>query len=298
MPHQHGGDSMKMAMDSAQQGFSVGLEAVTAHHPTALAQAPACIQDISLSVSAGEQVAVIGPSGAGKTSFLALMAASLKPSSGRVLLDGQSLWALPQPMLQILRGQIYYAPQTPPLPPRQRVVTSVLAGRLPSQSLWQSLSSLLYPRDAGLAAQALSAFDLEDKLWLRVDRLSGGERQRVGLARALLSPARLWLIDEPLSALDPKRAHQVISVLTEQARARGITLICSLHQVDFALSAFPRVIGLQDGRMVFDLPAKEVDPARLSDLYAQEAIPDSSDLSDEDDTSPASAAARAMVRCR
>ncbi len=283
---------------TAQQGFSVGLEAITAHHPTASAQAPACLERISLTISAGEQVAVIGPSGAGKTSFLALMAATLKPSGGRVLLDGQSLWALPQPMLQMLRGQVYYAPQTPPLPPRQRVVTSVLAGRLPSQSLWQSLSSLLYPRDASLAAQALAAFDLEDKLWLRVDRLSGGERQRVGLARALLSPARLWLIDEPLSALDPKRARQVISVLTEQARARGITLICSLHQVDFALSAFPRVIGLQDGRMAFDLPAKEVDPARLSELYAQEAIPDSSDLSDEDDTSPASVAARAMVRCR
>lgn len=283
---------------AAQQGFSVGLEAITAHHPTALAQAPACLERISLTISAGEQVAVIGPSGAGKTSFLALMAATLKPTQGRVLLDNQSLWALPQPMLQTLRGQVYYAPQTPPLPPRQRVVTSVLAGRLPTQSLWQSLSSLLYPRDAALAAQALAAFDLEDKLWLRVDRLSGGERQRVGLARALLSPARLWLIDEPLSALDPKRAHQVISVLTEQARARGITLICSLHQVDFALSAFPRVIGLQDGRVAFDLPAKEVDPARLSDLYAQEAIPDSSDLSDEDDTSPASVAARAMVRCR
>ena len=283
---------------TAQQGFSVGLEAITAHHPTASAQAPACLERISLTISAGEQVAVIGPSGAGKTSFLALMAATLKPSGGRVLLDGQSLWALPQPMLQTLRGQVYYAPQTPPLPPRQRVVTSVLAGRLPSQSLWQSLSSLLYPRDASLAAQALAAFDLEDKLWLRVDRLSGGERQRVGLARALLSPARLWLIDEPLSALDPKRARQVISVLTEQARARGITLICSLHQVDFALSAFPRVVGLQDGRVAFDLPAKEVDPARLSELYAQEAIPDSSDLSDEDDTSPASVAARAMVRCR
>jgi phosphonate transport system ATP-binding protein len=283
---------------TAQQGFSVGLEAITAHHPTASAQAPACLERISLTISAGEQVAVIGPSGAGKTSFLALMAATLKPSGGRVLLDGQSLWALPQPMLQMLRGQVYYAPQTPPLPPRQRVVTSVLAGRLPSQSLWQSLSSLLYPRDASLAAQALAAFDLEDKLWLRVDRLSGGERQRVGLARALLSPARLWLIDEPLSALDPKRARQVISVLTEQARARGITLICSLHQVDFALSAFPRVVGLQDGRVAFDLPAKEVDPARLSELYAQEAIPDSSDLSDEDDTSPASVAARAMVRCR
>jgi phosphonate transport system ATP-binding protein len=283
-----------------QRGFSVALETITAHHPTALAQAPACLKSISLSISAGEQVAIIGPSGAGKTSFLAVMAASLKPTQGQVLLDSRSLWALPQQTLQALRGQIYYAPQTPPLPPRQRVVTSVLAGRLSGQSLWQSLVSLVYPKDAHLAAQALAAFDLDEKLWLRVDRLSGGERQRVGLARALLSPARLWLIDEPLSALDPKRAHQVISVLTEQARARGITLVCSLHQVDFALSAFPRVIGLQDGRVAFDLPAKEVDPARLAELYAQEAIPDSSDLRDaeDEDTRPEVVSTRAMVRCR
>ena len=281
-------------------GFSVGLEAVTAHHPTAIAQAPACLDRISLTIAAGEQLAVIGPSGAGKTSFLALMAATLKPTQGRVLLDSQSLWAMPQQSLQTLRGQVYYAPQTPPLPPRQRVVTSVLAGRLPSQSLWQSLVSLVYPKEAHLAAEALAAFDLDEKLWLRVDRLSGGERQRVGLARALLSPARLWLIDEPLSALDPKRAHQVISVLTEQARARGITLVCSLHQVDFALSAFPRVIGLQDGHVAFDLPAKQVDPARLAELYAQEAIPDSSDLRDaeDEDARPEVVSTRAMVRCR
>lgn len=288
-----------MAALAAPEGFSVGLESITAHHPTALAEAPACLRQISLQIAAGEQVAIIGPSGAGKTSFLALMAATLKPSGGRVLLNGESLWSLPQPSLQGLRGQIYYAPQTPPLPPRQRVVTAVLAGRLAAQSLWQSLASLVYPREAHLAQEALAAFDLEDKLWLRVDRLSGGERQRVGLARALLSPARLWLIDEPLSALDPKRAHQVISVLTQQARARGITLICSLHQVDFALSAFPRVIGLQDGQVAFDLPAKAVDPARLSALYAQEAIPDSSDLVTEEDVSnPTTVSTRAMVRCR
>lgn len=290
---------MTSATLAAPQGFAVGLEAITAYHPTALTGAPPCLQQISLAIAPGEQVAVIGPSGAGKTSFLALMAATLKPTQGSVLLDNQSLWSLPQTTLQALRGQVYYAPQTPPLPPRQRVVTSVLAGRLPSQSLWQSLMSLIYPSDAHLAAQALAAFDLEEKLWLRVDRLSGGERQRVGLARALLSPARLWLIDEPLSALDPKRANLVISVLTEQARARGITLVCSLHQVDFALSAFPRVIGLQDGRVAFDLPAKAVDPERLAELYAQEAIPDSSDLQQtEENTSPAAISTQAMVRCR
>ncbi|WP_254518410.1 ATP-binding cassette domain-containing protein, partial [Salmonella enterica] len=92
-------------------------------------------------------------------------------------------------------------PQVPPLPPRQRVVTAVLAGRLPAWGLGTALRSLVYPVDIPVAEAALAVFDLAEKLFERVDRLSGGERQRVGLARALVAPARLWLVDEPLSAL-------------------------------------------------------------------------------------------------
>jgi phosphonate transport system ATP-binding protein len=130
------------------------------------------------------------------------------------------------------------------------------------------LASLLKPRGAADAHAALERFDLGDKLWERVDRLSGGERQRVGLARALLSPAALWLIDEPLSALDPPRAALALRVITQLARERGVTLVASLHQVDLALASFPRVLGLREGRLVFDLPASEVGPDRLAHLYA------------------------------
>ena len=106
----------------------------------------------------------------------------------------------------------------PPLPPRQRVVTSVLAGRLPAMGLAASLRSLFYPSDIPAAYDALDRFDLAEKLFERVDRLSGGERQRVGLARALLAPATLWLVDEPLSALDPTRSRQAIATLVDGAR--------------------------------------------------------------------------------
>ena len=116
---------------------------------------------------------------------------------------------------------------------------------------------------------ALEAFDLAEKLFERVDRLSGGERQRVGLARALLTPASLWLIDEPLSSLDPNRAQQALSTLTANASQRGTTLIVTLHQVDAALANFPRIIGLRDGEMAFDLPVAEVTAERLRALYAQ-----------------------------
>jgi phosphonate transport system ATP-binding protein len=132
-----------------------------------------------------------------------------------------------------------------------------------------SLRSLFYPSDIPGAYAALERFDLADKLFERVDRLSGGERQRVGLARALLAPASLWLIDEPLSALDPTRSRQAIATLVDEARTRGVTLVATLHQVDVALASFPRIVGLRDGVRVFDLPTAEVTPDRLARLYAQ-----------------------------
>jgi phosphonate transport system ATP-binding protein len=145
----------------------------------------------------------------------------------------------------------------------------VLAARLPALSLWRSLRSLAYPDDIDGAWRALQRFDLGDKLFERVDRLSGGERQRVGLARALLSPAGLWLIDEPLSALDPTRSAQAIATLVQEARARQVTLLATLHQVDVALANFPRIIGLRDGALFFDLPAGQVSREKLAELYRQ-----------------------------
>jgi phosphonate transport system ATP-binding protein len=230
--------------------------------------APA-LQDLSLAVAEGEQIAVIGPSGAGKTTLLQVMACAMPPAHGGLALDGRNPWALPRGELQRLRGRLFLAPQVPPLPPRQRVVTSVLAGRLPALGLWASLRSLFYPSDIPAAYAALERFGLEDKLFERVDRLSGGERQRVGLARALVAPARLWLVDEPLSALDPTRSQQAVATLVAQARQAGVTLVATLHQVDRALEHFPRIVGLREGRLVFDLPAAEVTRERLAQLYAQ-----------------------------
>jgi phosphonate transport system ATP-binding protein len=188
---------------------------------------------------------------------------------GQLMLDVQDPWALSRGGLQDLRGQLFLAPQVPPLPPRQRVVTSVLAGRLPQLGWWHSVRSLFYPTDIAGAEAALARFDLDDKLFARVDRLSGGERQRVGLARALMSQARVLLVDEPLSALDPARAVQALNTLTEAARERGATLVTTLHHVEMALTHFPRVWGLRQGELVFDLPSAQVTPQRLQDLYAQ-----------------------------
>jgi len=243
------------------------LQALSARHPAARSGAVPAIRALSLRIGAGEQLAVIGPSGAGKTTLLQVLACALPPSAGVLQVDGQAPWQLPRRELQRLRGRLFLAPQVPPLPPRQRVVTAVLAGRLPAMGLWQSVRSLFYPADIPAAFDALDRFDLADKLFERVDRLSGGERQRVGLARALLSPASLWLIDEPLSALDPTRSCQAIGTLVATARERGATLVATLHQVDVALAHFPRIVGLRDGQLAFDLPAADVTRERLAALY-------------------------------
>ena len=249
--------------------MKLSLAALSARHPAARPGAAPALHAIDLAIAEGEQLAIIGPSGAGKTTLLQVLAAAMPPSAGTLQLDGFDPWALPRPALQRLRGGLFLAPQVPPLPPRQRVVTAVLAGRLPAMGLWASLRSLFYPHDIPAAHQALAHFDLADKLFERVDRLSGGERQRVGLARALLAPAQLWLIDEPLSALDPTRATQALDTLVQQARERGVTLVATLHQVDAALKHFPRIVGLRDGALAFDLPTAQVSPERLAQLYAQ-----------------------------
>lgn len=221
-------------------------------------------------------MAIIGPSGAGKTTLLHLMACALAPCAepdtalvGSILLDGTNPWDIARSALQRLRGDLFLAPQVPPLPPRQRVVNAVLAGKLPHESLLRSLSRLLYPQDLAPAHAALQQFDLSEKLFDRVDRLSGGERQRVGLARAVASDAKLFLVDEPLSALDPSRAQQAIDTLTHIAKERQATLVTTLHHVEMALANFPRIIGLRDGIVAFDLPAAQVTQALLHQLYEQ-----------------------------
>ena len=255
------------------------LQALSARHPAARPGASPALRQLTLTVAPGEQVAIIGPSGAGKTTLLQVLACALPPSAGQLRLDGTAPWQLPRPALQRLRGRLFLAPQVPPLPPRQRVVTTVLAGQLPRLGLLASVRSLFYPADIPGAHAALDRLDLADKLFERVDRLSGGERQRVGLARALvaLAPipaqaaegARLLLVDEPLSALDPTRARQAIETLRDAAHSHGATLVATLHQVDVALAHFPRIVGLRDGALAFDLPAAEVTRERLAALYAQ-----------------------------
>ncbi len=246
----------------------VVLDRIAVRHPAASGRSGPALGPLSLTIERGEQLAVVGPSGAGKTTLLQALACALPPSAGYLRFGDIDPWSLPIRRLHQHRSNLFLAPQVPPLPPRQRVVTAVLAARLPQWSLATALRSLLYPADIPGARFALAQFDVEDKLWDRVDRLSGGERQRVALSRTALTAATLWLVDEPLSSLDPTRSGQAIDALTRLAQERGATLIVTLHQVDVA-RRFPRVLGLRDGLLQFDVPGTDLSEERLRALYAQ-----------------------------
>jgi phosphonate transport system ATP-binding protein len=260
----------------------------------------AALAGVALDVGNGERVAVIGPSGAGKTTLLRVLGAALRPTSGAVSIGGADPWSLPQRRLRRLRSRIGLVHQAPPLPPRQRVVTAVLAGRLGAWGFWKALASLVYPADIAGARQVLARLQLAERLFDRCDRLSGGELQRVGVARVLYQRPDLLLADEPVSALDPRLADRAVGELNREAHERGVTLVASLHAVDLALKWFPRVVGLRDGAVMFDAPPVRVSDRMLRELYRGESatIPTQDSRPLERPSSGPRAAARAQPPCR
>jgi len=231
------------------------------------------LDSIDLSIGAGERVAVIGPSGAGKTTLLRVLATALRQSDGGLEVLQLDPWTLGARARRRLRARIGLIHQAPPLPPRQRVVTTVLAGRLGAWPLWKALASLAHPADIEGAREVLAKLDLADRVFDRCDRLSGGQAQRAGIARVLYQRPEVILADEPVSSLDPALANHTVGVLVAEAARRGVTLVASLHAVDLALAHFPRIVGLRDGRVLFDLPTPSIDGTLLDHLYAQEGFP-------------------------
>ncbi|MGE8499108.1 MAG: phosphonate ABC transporter ATP-binding protein [Pseudomonas sp.] len=248
--------------------MSIALRGVGLAH----ANGTVALDGIDLTLAPGERVAIIGPSGAGKTTLLRLLATSLQPTRGELDLLQHNPWRLDARQRQRLRARIGLIHQAPPLPPRQRVVTAVLAGRLGQWSLLRSLASLLYPLDSAGAKAALTRLDLGDKLFERCDQLSGGQLQRVGIARVLYQAPELILADEPVSAMDPVLAGHTLAVLNREAADQGATVLASLHAVELALAHFPRVIGVREGRIAFDLAPEAIRPEQLDALYANEQL--------------------------
>ena len=246
--------------------MSLSLEVAGLVHPNG----HRALHGVSLSLERGARAAVIGPSGAGKTTLIRVLGTALKPTGGRVDVLGSDPWQLGSGALRALRARIGVVHQSPPIPPRLRVVNAVLAGRLGTWPAWKALASLLLPGDAAGARDALAALDLGERLFDRCDRLSGGQLQRVGIARVLYQRPDVILADEPVSALDPTLADGAVGALVAASEANGATLVASLHAVDLALKWFPRLIGMREGEVVFDRPTAAVSTAMLHELYATE----------------------------
>lgn len=248
--------------------MSVSLRAVRLVHPNGRQ----ALNGITLEVAPGERIAIVGPSGAGKTTLLNLMATALRPSSGQIDVLGVAPWQQRGAALRRLRARIGLMHQSPPLPGRQRVATAILAGQIGRWPWWKAIASLLYPLDLGGAQAPLDALQMGDYLFSHCDRLSGGQLQRVGLARVLYQRPELVLADEPVAALDPALSELAMRVLHERSRADA-TMVVSLHAVDVALRWFPRIVGVRDGAIAFDLPSAKVNEVLLRELYAAESGP-------------------------
>jgi phosphonate transport system ATP-binding protein len=233
------------------------------------------VDEVSLNIQAGERVAVIGPSGAGKTTLFRLLNATLRPTSGRLYFDEVDLGNLSGRRLRHLRRRIGTVYQQHNLVPQLRVIHNVLAGRLGRWSLPKALWSLVSPRERAMALAALEQVGIPEKLYARTTYLSGGQQQRVAIARVLVQDPDLILADEPVSSVDPSLGRSIIELLVQLAETSKKTLVANLHAVAFALDFFPRVIGFRQGGVVFDLPSAAVSDKVLADLYVGlEATPE------------------------
>lgn len=227
---------------------------------------------VDLAVAPGEAVAVIGPSGAGKTTLFRLLNLTLRPDAGRLEIEGRDVVRLRERERRRLRARIGTIYQQHNLVGRLPVVQNVLAGELGRIGGLAALRRLVWPGDVSQAAAALEAVGIGEKLIARTDRLSGGEQQRVAVARLLVQDPSIVLADEPVSSVDPVLAETIVGLLVGLARERGKTLLVSLHTVSLALAHFPRVVGLRDGRVAFDCPPAHVTEPMLAALYAGEVF--------------------------
>ena len=168
-----------------------------------------------------------------------------------------------------LRAQIAFIPQDLGLVENLRVAQNVIEGGFGKRRLLGALRDLLVPARSSRDRifTLLERVGIAEKMYDRVDTLSGGQKQRVALARALYQEPRVLLADEPISAVDPARAHSLLELLVELCGNEGFTLVASLHQVDLAREFFPRVVGLKDGRVLFDEPEADLSPDQITELY-------------------------------
>lgn len=228
------------------------------------------LRGVSLSVSAGEVIALIGPSGAGKSTLLRCINLLVRPTGGKIDLDGERLDTLSGRKLREARSQIGMIFQEYALVERLTVLENVLSGRLGRMPLLTSLLRRYSGSDVDDALSLLEEVALKDQFEKRADALSGGQRQRVGIARALMQNPAILLVDEPTASLDPKTARQIMRLLVAMATQRRLPAIVNLHDVQLARLFARRIVGLREGLVVFDGAPGALTDDVLNQIYGEE----------------------------
>jgi len=233
--------------------------------------ATTALQAVSLTVARGEIVVLLGLSGSGKSTLLRHLDGLEAPTSGSVEVLGEQVTTLSGRRLRALRGDVGFIFQQFELVPSLTVLENVLTGAL-AGIRGPRLGLFGYSRARKLAALShLDRVGLLDRAYQRADTLSGGQQQRVAIARALMQNPQVLLADEPVASLDPESSDQVMALIREIAADAGLTVICSLHQVDLAISWADRIVGLRHGRVVLDLPTAHLSKEQVMEIYGRVA---------------------------
>ena len=232
------------------------------------------LRNIDLTIEDGELAVVVGLSGAGKSTLLRAINGLVPATEGSVKIDGREVVGASSRELREIRSQVGMIFQTFNLVLRTSVVNNVLMGRLARVPTWRSILGLWPADDREIAMQSLERVDIIEKAYARASNLSGGQQQRVGIARALAQEPTILLADEPVASLDPVTSHMVMRDLQRINRETGITTLINLHFIDLARAYAKRLIGLRDGRLVYDGDISEVDEETFRGIYGRAITPD------------------------
>ncbi|WP_047998962.1 phosphonate ABC transporter ATP-binding protein [Lactiplantibacillus herbarum] len=227
------------------------------------------LQSVNFTAQPGEVTAIIGPSGAGKTTILRSINQLIRDDSGQILLDDTDIRQANPAELRKIRHHIGMIFQNYNLISPLTALENVLHGRLGAKSTLAGMFGLYSNEEKQEALELLDEVGLKDYAYQRCDQLSGGQQQRVGIARALMQHPKMILCDEPIASLDPKSTKIVMDILRRLAKEKQLIIMINLHQVDIAMDYTDHIIGINSGMIVFEGATSTVDDQVLQQIYRQ-----------------------------
>ena len=230
------------------------------------------LKDVTLTIQDGEFVAIIGRSGAGKSTLLRAVNRMHDITEGTLTVEGVNVSTLRGRELRRFRRGIGMVFQSFNLVTRTTVIRNVLSACVPEMPFWRVLLGAFRRQDKITALESLDKVGILDKAYIRADQLSGGQQQRVALARTLAQNPKIILADEPVAALDPVTAKQVMQDFVRINKDMGISILLNIHHVELAIEYADRIIGIRAGQIVCDGPAKAVDQTVLNSIYGESAL--------------------------